>query len=311
MRMARNRATEGRRHTSHATVRWRWAAAALAVLTSIGWAGKASADDHRLVWRDEWPEFRASEYAYTTSAWASYLVVELWAPAIEYPGWKRPLPGELSVRRLLVARSRKARETAGLLSDVLWIGSQVHLWVDSAAVPLLFDEFNVGIAGRLALLDMEALGPTGLVNRLLHRTVGRERPSKIGCREDPSYEAACGYADAASFPSGHTSSSFVAAGLVCAHHRALPLYGHPAADAAACAGMLVVGAGNGVLRLVADRHWVSDVLAGAAFGFALGYGLPNLLHYGYEGPLTREAAGSVSLPDAAPARFPFRFGAPF
>ena len=267
---------------------------------------RASAEEHRLVWREEWPKFRASEYAYTASAWGSYAVVELWAPPIRQPRWQRPLPGDVTMRRWTVASTRRGREQAGLWSDVFWIGTQVQVWLDSAAVPLLLDDFNVEVAAQLTLLNLEAMGPTALVSRLLHRTVGRERPGKIGCRKDMQWEATCGLPDAASFPSGHTSASFVAAGLACAHHQHLGLYGHPAADGALCAAMLLASSANGALRLVADRHWLSDVVAGAAIGLALGYGLPTLLHYGYSGPLTREAPGALALPERAQARVPLR-----
>jgi membrane-associated phospholipid phosphatase len=41
---------------------------------------------------------------------------------------------------------------------------------------------------------------------------------------------------------------------------------------------------DGVLRIMGDRHYLSDVLAGGALGFAFGYGVPTLLHYSV--PLT-------------------------
>ena len=287
------------------------AVAALAALSAITAASPARADEHRLVWRDEWPKFQPSEYAYTSALWLSYLAVELWAPAIDEPRWQRPLPGDTITRNLLVASTRKGRESAGLWSDVLWIGTQVQVWLDSAAVPLFLDDLNVEVAAQITLMNAEAMGPTGLISRLMHRTIGRERPGKIGCRRDKHYERTCGLPDAASFPSGHTSASFVAAGLSCAHHQYLGLYGHPAADGAMCAAMLLASSGNGVLRLVADRHWLSDVIVGAAIGFGLGYGLPTLLHYGYEGPLTREAPGALTLVERAPARVPWRVSVPF
>ena len=35
------------------------------------------------------------------------------------------------------------------------------------------------------------------------------------------------------------------------------------------------------MRLVVDRHWASDVIAGAALGIFNGYFLPLWLHYGF------------------------------
>ena len=43
--------------------------------------------------------------------------------------------------------------------------------------------------------------------------------------------------------------------------------------------MVLATAVTGVTRVVADRHYASDVVVGAAIGFGVGYGLPRLLHY--------------------------------
>lgn len=275
-------------------------------------ASNARADEgHRLDWKDSWPKFQPSEYAYTIGIWSSYAVLEIAAPAIERPLWTRGLPGDVAVRGALVASTRAKRETAGDWSDWLWIGGQIMVWVDSVAVPLLTDEWNFEVAAQLTLLNAEAMAPTALISRFLHRTAGRERPDKHGCREDPNYGFSCGLPDASSFPSGHTSAGFVAAGLSCAHHQYVGLYGHPAADAGMCALMLVGSTTNGILRIVADRHWVSDVIVGAALGGALGYGLPTLLHYRYDGPLVSESSAASMLQERAVPRYPLRYSVPF
>ena len=36
-----------------------------------------------------------------------------------------------------------------------------------------------------------------------------------------------------------------------------------------------------VTRLVADRHYATDVVVGTGLGFAVGYAVPVLLHYSY------------------------------
>jgi membrane-associated phospholipid phosphatase len=69
------------------------------------------------------------------------------------------------------------------------------------------------------------------------------------------------------------------AGLLCVYHEELPLYGGGAWDVAACVEGITVGVGVGVLRLMADRHYVSDVMVGGAIGFVSGYALPRLLHF--------------------------------
>jgi len=79
----------------------------------------------------------------------------------------------------------------------------------------------------------------------MKRIIGRERPNK---------------SDFHSFPSGHTSTAFVAAEFL--HQE----YGHysPWISAAGYA----TAAATGYLRLYNNQHWLGDVLAGAAIGMA-------------------------------------------
>lgn len=63
-----------------------------------------------------------------------------------------------------------------------------------------------------------------------------------------------------SFPSGHTATAFASAEFLKQEYKDVsPLYG--------VAGY-VVATGTGVLRLYNNKHWVSDVVAGAGFGIA-------------------------------------------
>ena len=79
--------------------------------------------------------------------------------------------------------------------------------------------------------------------------------------------------------SGHTSGSFTAAALICAHHQALQLTSESAADPITCAAALVAAGAIGTLRIVGDAHYFSDVFVGAAVGTAVGLGIPLLHHY--------------------------------
>jgi membrane-associated phospholipid phosphatase len=67
------------------------------------------------------------------------------------------------------------------------------------------------------------------------------------------------YADRRSFPSGHTASSFASAQFMHQELKdALPFFG--------CTGYLC-GATVALLRVMKNRHWLKDVVAGAALGY--------------------------------------------
>jgi membrane-associated phospholipid phosphatase len=64
----------------------------------------------------------------------------------------------------------------------------------------------------------------------------------------------------ASFPSGHTATAFASAEFLRQEYKdESPLYG--------IAGYAVATT-TGILRLYNNKHWVSDVVAGAGFGIA-------------------------------------------
>jgi hypothetical protein len=90
-----------------------------------------------------------------------------------------------------------------------------------------------------------SLGASGLVTKGLKGTISEERPDRSNDQ---------------SFPSGHTSMSFAAAATL--HKRQGWQLGLPA---------YVVATFVGFARVKADKHYVHDVIAGAAIGEAAGW----------------------------------------
>lgn len=102
----------------------------------------------------------------------------------------------------------------------------------------------------------------------MKRSIARERPyvhfqnAEVQSTSEPN----------ASFPSGHTSSTFTpvfAAARACrltrcGNERRIWLIGVPLASV------------TGTLRIVADKHYATDVLAGAGIGAAIGWFTPQL-----------------------------------
>ena len=79
--------------------------------------------------------------------------------------------------------------------------------------------------------------------------------------------------DGRSFPSGHTSMAFAAAA---AYASVLHRRGLAGRDKLQIGAMFAAATATGILRVVAHRHFPTDVVAGAALGFAIGWTVPAL-----------------------------------
>ncbi|MCG8554592.1 MAG: phosphatase PAP2 family protein [Proteobacteria bacterium] len=146
--------------------------------------------------------------------------------------------------------------------------------------------------GHQAALVAEAAGFTALATGLIKAAVGRQRPyARFATR------ASRGRNDNASFPSGDTSWSFA----VAVSNASLLGREHPEQAPLIWASSLSAAGIAGYLRLAADRHYLSDVMAGAALGSAFGLLVP-LLHYDtYFGSSDRRRKARILvLPAAAP-----------
>ena len=105
---------------------------------------------------------------------------------------------------------------------------------------------------------------TSFLGTLIKRTVGRVRPGheQAGRFLGPSWKHD---STRESFPSTHTACA-VAMSFVLANY-------YPQGTPVFC----VLAAACGVLRYLLDAHWPSDVVAGAALGWAVGAGCWYLL----------------------------------
>jgi membrane-associated phospholipid phosphatase len=236
-----------------------------------------AASAHRLNW--SYPRFRAWQYAGSAAVSATNLFIE--STAGEYPDGRvrRTLQLDDWTRGALRIESASGRRKAATVSDYMWHTTQYYtVIVDSLIVPLVFDRGNIDVAWQMTMLNWQALGLAFFATRLAHLSVGRARPSEFGCDSGGDGSVNC-RASGPSFLSGHTAMSAAGAGLACAHHRALPLYGGGAADTAACVVLAASTLTVGALRIASDKHWATDVAAGLVIGGTIGFGLPWLLHY--------------------------------
>lgn len=233
--------------------------------------------EHRLHWT--YPRFRFWQYV------ASGVVsgTNLWMEFVHrnYPErtWTSGILFDDGAKNVFRARTQTGRDRADALSDWFWHPTQYYpIVVDSLLVPLALDDWNWDVAVQMTLIDWQAIGLAFFVTRGLQLFVGRDRPSLDGCSNNPDAKFRCTERGPA-FPSGHTAMAATGAGLACAHHQGLPLYGGGWVEMVPCAVLSTTSAINGLLRMVADKHRASDVLFGYAAGLGIGYGVPYLLHY--------------------------------
>jgi membrane-associated phospholipid phosphatase len=274
-----------------------FAVSSFALLAPVrAWADSPPPQDHSLRWDEDRPRFRPVEYAATAVVGGAAIAMYYLLPAQREPHFVGGILFDNAVRNALRVHSPSALQTVWALSDAVDVSLVALVFgLDSFAVPLLRGSPDVAL--QLGLMDAEAYAFSSVLTIGLYDSVGRARPSYEDCQRDPSF-VGCNVSPTASFPSGHTNEAFTAAGVSCANHGFVSMYGSRLWDGLACARDVVLATGDGLLRIVGDRHYATDVLAGAAIGFGFGYGMPTLLHYAVARP--RSSASWTLSPMVGP-----------
>lgn len=149
-----------------------------------------------------------------------------------------------------------------------------------AVVTPLFAELGSGIndeAGRRTLLYGETIGASLLFNAIAKYTVQRPRPyAYSGNERVKAYIGTQGNDSRVSFYSGHAALTFAAA--VSGSY----LFAEGSSDKNARAVMwgveFALASATANLRVIAGKHYYSDVVIGAIMGAAIGFGVPALHH---------------------------------
>jgi membrane-associated phospholipid phosphatase len=271
------------------------------LLACLLFTGKAGAqDEHRLSWHSDWRRVGGIEYAVTTGMFATFVGVWFLPPAAE-PIWTEPVLFDTATRDALRLHTRHGRNIAGSVSDGVALVSYLPPLIIDPLIVAGFGDRNPDVAWQLFIISMQSYSITFVLNAVSKRVLARERPYARPCLKDPEYSSSCKHQDRfRSFYSGHAAITATSAGLICAQHTHVPLYGPPEQPdgsggeidrgvcIAAIAGMLTTG----TLRIVADKHWASDVIVGTFLGLSVGYLLPTLVYF----------KSFESKPDAADSR---------
>ncbi len=253
---------------------------------------------HRLEFGPQYRRFGWWDVASTVIFAGMYFPLEFFVSSPDEPKWASPILFDEPVRDALVAKSPDGIQRAHFASDAFWLATSAFPVADAIITPLVTDRWNFDVAAQLTAINLHSMAINGFVSRVAHATIGRQRPDVDECQVDETYSWGCYKGSNASFPSGHTSSAMTGAALTCAHHTELRLYGSVAADVATCVTVAAAATTGGVLRVVADRHFATDVVAGAALGWSAGFLIPKLLYYRfYRRP---RVAGTLPPPFVTP-----------
>jgi len=231
-----------------------------------------------LRWDPAWAKFRPLEYVLTGVAGVASIGLYFYLKPPAQPRWTGGILFDDAARDALRVRSPDGLARVRSMSDVTALASAVLVvGIDSVVVPLVRGKSDIAL--QLVLMDAEAYAVSTVLTTTTFNVVGRARPSYADCQRDPSFDKFCNIGPTASFPSGHANASATAAGLSCAHHTHLALYGNKVADAIACGTTVALALSTATFRVMGDRHYVSDVVVGDFIGFGFGYAMPTLLHY--------------------------------
>jgi membrane-associated phospholipid phosphatase len=241
-------------------------------------ASSAAADDgERLEWSPRFSRFSNAQYGLSLALIGGVLASNTMLEP-SGAGWRGSNALDSEARLVLAAPSAQGRAAAGSASDILMYGLLAYPFVIDTALVAGIGHGNYDVAFQMAMIGVQAVLTAKLVSSLTKGLVGRARPDSEGCITGE--ELGCGTFNE-SFISGHTTTAFVGAGLICAQHQNLALYGDGPWGAVACGASLVAASAVGTLRIVADRHNLTDVLGGALVGLGAGYFMPNLLNYNF------------------------------
>ncbi len=177
----------------------------------------------------------------------------------------------------------RARDVFSKIGNAGYLGTFAYRAVDDL---LIAGAIRGGwdVAWQLLVIDTLAFGIVGAVTFGSQLAFGRQRPRYTFCeeargRDDPRCDP--GDRTNRSFISGHHGVAVAGASLTCMHHARMRIYRTQRSGRAACVSHALAATMVGVSRALGDDHWPTDILLGSALGFAAGWVLPRLLHYGF------------------------------
>lgn len=230
-------------------------------------------------WKPEYRRYTVVDGVATGAGITAFIVSRTIGPPENGP--QGGIGFDEAARDALRASSYQGRLFAADLSDVLLGLSVSYALLGDPLVNATWLRQSSDAAEQIFLLNLEVLAVTLGVQETFANAIGRERPYGRTCGTDDLSEDdhhCTGSGRYRSMFSGHTAVPFSMAAATCTHHLYLPLSGGSSHAWIPCTTGFLAAAASGTMRIVADYHYASDVLIGAAVGTSLGFAIP-LLHY--------------------------------
>jgi len=164
-------------------------------------------------------------------------------------------------------------KAAGRLSDIIAYGV-IPLSALGAMSAMAVGTGHPGNMPGDVLIVAQATALSALANQTVKFIAGRQRPYAYRAVDHPEVEFVHSHDDNMSFYSGHANLAFA---LVTSLGTMAELREYPYRGFIWAVG-LPLAASVAYLRMGADKHYLSDVLVGAALGSAFGVAIPLLLH---------------------------------
>lgn len=212
------------------------------------------------------------------------------------PRWTGPVAFDRDASGLLRARERDVRRVADSASWVI-VGVVMAAPLAITTRAAIETRSSALVMGESLLSLAIPYGATAALGFAAKYAIARERPfatrEGLARRCVRGDEPGCEWDRNGSFPSLHSALGFAGAGMACVQTlRFAP--SNAGLDAVTC-GLSTMGAAIGAtLRMVADRHYATDVLVGSLLGLGLSVGLGWALHHSDDArlPLASALRGS-------------------
>lgn len=227
--------------------------------------------------REKWGYRRATTLEVVTTAVAAVGTAYFEYQNRENPRrakWKDRNGFDENIREAVRLKSESARDVTSVAGEAL-MGVMIAAPFLETLSTLGFRDDNWDAQWQTQLINVESFTVTSLISSLMQNFLTRERPFVRNCRNGNCE----GYLENRSMPSGHIAFALTGAGLMCNHHKYQEIYADTGRERAVCATAIGLSVADGMLRLLADRHYATDVIVGALIGGFSGFVLPRWLHY--------------------------------